>query len=385
MTSANKLLRRLMTITVTAVIPGMIAFGHCLLLAIDAANPRDAEFSGKVRAAWERRENEIQSFVFEWTEQPDISAVSGANNGVGSNSANMFRAVGPPEDLRLAKQGRVAVSGRQGRYWEAGPNWSFQNDSLTPMQQTNFVASNGMSINFSPYANASFPTAHISPADEPKSELAGILEREVILPISLCYRVLHPSFHVFSTDRFVVQMLPSDPGGEPHALATIDVGAGSSVRLWLSPERGFVPKHYEFRDPDGQTSYELDIEYGDDSESAPVPIAWKSRINADSLPRMTREIAVTHSHLNGKVSRDEFEIAIPRGCWVYDDVNKAQYVVRSDGSHYTVKRGEGMAHYKRMYLASGSWSAWRIFLAVAILVVVFVWFARCQSRSTSVA
>lgn len=118
-----------------------------------------------------------------------------------------------------------------------------------------------------------------------------------------------------------------------------NVLTGTTVRLWLDPEKSFLISRQEWLAPTGAITMEIDAEFGEVRPGVWVPLAGVRRtysyrpeyrgLNPLPLQRVQtlNPLALQDYHLDGDIPDSIFEQPIPQRAYVHDRIRKIDYFV----------------------------------------------------------
>lgn len=107
--------------------------------------------------------------------------------------------------------------------------------------------------------------------------------------------------------------------------------------VWCDPEKDYHAVRIE-RHSDSRVRSRYEISYERDERSrALVPEKWEiSSFNGDGAATRSRTSQVTKYAIGEPIPAEEFEISIPEGAYVRDDVAGEEYIVLKNGEHRIV-------------------------------------------------
>lgn len=175
-----------------------------------------------------------------------------------------------------------------------------------------------------------FPSAHIS-----KGGAAAVAQDRRVAPVLLPYRAVDGPLAQFDKAKVVL----TDEKSQVNGRECIVLRVGESA-IWADPEFDFVPARYHEYSR-GKLRQTVDIKYRRDGKYGVVPTSWTNAIFAASGQLQSSVTAVvTEFSVGEQLSDDLFDIPLPDGTWVQNNVTDETHILRKGGQKREVLPGE---------------------------------------------
>ena len=328
------------------------AVGVLAPLAAAAQGPVTAE---AIVAAWQRRQDKVQSLKVEWTERqtyPKGSISKGIPQRWKDKAAlegkpNLFDLFAPAEDTTIEVHATVLLDGAKMRYEHDRQQFSFETKKfeLIPYVST-FDGTTAKLFNPQGGLMDHYPVGQIQ--DIKRNFDTNNL---FVKPVIQHFRGIHPQMLMHEAEDLKITGRRVVIDG--RACVEIDwVKRRSDTvtnRLWLDPARDFAMARYAIL-YDGRPAYKIDVRYRADPDVGWAPSEWEVVLFFDdgSVEESVRS-TVTAFAINLPLPASEFDVEFPLGSFVDDVPNKTKHVIKYTGQKRVIERNElsGAEGYER--------------------------------------
>jgi hypothetical protein len=298
-----------------------------LSIAMVSQTPPTVE---EVFAAWQARQDAIQTFHIEWTERATHIRGSEASGRLIRQELKPDEEIPvvPAEDTTVEVQWAVSVNGSRMLTTRKGPSWDIAIDGFSPRDDATYFDGQSETRLALESPDAEFPRATIQPLE---------LNKRLRLPMSISpllavMRPFDPALGRFA-DREGWAIRPTPAKWADRDCWILEKSLSKFAwelsegqwreNYWLDAERGFLPLHYEQVHNDNLHA-EMDWEYEPDPSTGWRPMAWKSTAYGGDPSELMHVFAasVTGSRWHEPLPPERQGLEIPAGTVVQEPGHK---------------------------------------------------------------
>jgi hypothetical protein len=273
----------------------------------------------EVIEASRRRVSAIDSLYLRWTTRHVV--FPGAYNHIYSPGASSVDPVSPPTILDMSDVFEFAKSGAMLRLKQMTEEWK-ASENATKQYHADKLFRDGVDIEYYRYSESASLSSNVSPTNHIQSKIAS-------LPFVIDY-LENPAIEVLRTTRMNNSVIALVVGNVDYN----DTRKRGVVRreYYLDPAAEFLPIRSVSMYKDGRIKRDAIIEYGERIGPFSVPTRMKMSVFDEQGVLVTEmyDMTVREARINEPIDDDFFELDLPVGTMVSDELANIDYTITED-------------------------------------------------------